>query len=495
MKIRVFELQNGDVPGSFKKAVLSALIGYKKMYELLHKQLWDKDRLQESGGYTNYDNSGNVIDYTPGFDRVVLVDAEITLNNRPAKPIDHWNIQSWSINPYSKTDLYALGLNQLFMGQSPYDKYEGDPKDGIYHDICWVQPKKESVQKYNIYKWVCEGVGEWMERDYWGVVQVTNVYTYEKTHEEEDEDGNTTTVSDGYYCVVEYPDGSSEETSIGDEEIPVSYIDSGVDWIYVPNLESVHGNIIYQTEDSELVYILGLVSKYAPCKTVVYEDGSAYKYVTEIEYIVEADEGSMVYTGGGYQRFLPLVYTDTGDLVQNRVDFVDSWDEQFELYVHEDGYWYSGLIQIAVVVVSVVVAIYTGLGVAGVLGAFISSVGAMSGNKIFQIIGAALTLGATLASEGSKVIAQEAMAKGLSERTANQIAMEATLKETFGALLSGAGLGNLSKIGSNAFSLYSAATTPEIEDINPEDDSDEDGMVVYASEDNEEDYIQSVLEI
>lgn len=47
-----------------------------------------------------------------------------------------YNIKSPSKMPYDRNDYNNLGLNQYFVGQSPYQPYIGDPGDdnGIYHD-------------------------------------------------------------------------------------------------------------------------------------------------------------------------------------------------------------------------------------------------------------------------------------------------------------------------------------------------------------------------
>ncbi|MEE3744864.1 hypothetical protein, partial [Campylobacter porcelli] len=42
-----------------------------------------------------------------------------------------YDIKSQSVAPYSYDNWLDLGLNQYFMGQSPYNWYDGDPGDGI----------------------------------------------------------------------------------------------------------------------------------------------------------------------------------------------------------------------------------------------------------------------------------------------------------------------------------------------------------------------------
>ena len=110
---------------------MSHAINIGKAYTLLHKQMWVKDKAVERGEW-------------PGaFKRIhIYKDPLLThFNKRPIGFISRWNIKSPSVAAYSPTDPYALGLNQLFVGQDPYKPYVGDPKDGIYHDDCYIHPK------------------------------------------------------------------------------------------------------------------------------------------------------------------------------------------------------------------------------------------------------------------------------------------------------------------------------------------------------------------
>lgn len=86
-----------------------------KLVELLHIQLMRKGKSRYHGYYDH-----------PLYGKVYSV----------AK----YNIKSGSKAPYDYYGLYNLGLNQFFVGQSPYAWYSGDPgsSSGIYHDTCEI---------------------------------------------------------------------------------------------------------------------------------------------------------------------------------------------------------------------------------------------------------------------------------------------------------------------------------------------------------------------
>ena len=94
-----------------KDLILARNKGFNKMVELLHKQLIRKGRIRT--------RSNNF--YHPVLKAMVYY-------------IRSYNIKSSSKMPYDYNDHYRLGLNQFFVGQSPYNYYNGDPGDGIYHD-------------------------------------------------------------------------------------------------------------------------------------------------------------------------------------------------------------------------------------------------------------------------------------------------------------------------------------------------------------------------
>lgn len=94
-----------------KDLILARNKGFNKMVELLHKQLIRKGRIRT--------RSANF--YHPTLKAMVYF-------------IRSYDIKSESKAPYNYHSPYDLGLNQLFVNQSPYAWYDGDPGDGIYHD-------------------------------------------------------------------------------------------------------------------------------------------------------------------------------------------------------------------------------------------------------------------------------------------------------------------------------------------------------------------------
>jgi len=158
MGMRVLKLQGESIYASFKSSVIQQARGYAKSYMYLHKQLWLKDKLKESGtGFTIKTHDGvdhpelaNTIpkriisEVIPGFTR---------FKDRPVEYIKMWNIKSWSYSEYMPNDLAALGLNQIFDGQSPTDRYEGDIKDGIYHDDCYITPRCRYLDSGSVDCW------------------------------------------------------------------------------------------------------------------------------------------------------------------------------------------------------------------------------------------------------------------------------------------------------------------------------------------------------
>ena len=101
----------------YKDWYVFAMINMNRYIELLHKQLIRKGKTSRR----------NV--YHPFYPNAYRVNSH--------------NIKSASKKPYNKYSSDDMGLNQLFVGQSPYKWYQGDPssKNGIYHDICEIEHK------------------------------------------------------------------------------------------------------------------------------------------------------------------------------------------------------------------------------------------------------------------------------------------------------------------------------------------------------------------
>lgn len=516
MKIKSLIIQNDDLQGSFKRSILATLIGYGKMYELLHKQLWRKNR-------------------------VILANVTIpNINDRPVKPILKYNIKDGGKAPYNRDFIYddngnikyyALGLDQLFMGQSPYSEYQGDPKDGIYHDTCEIIPKQtEMSSAKDWFIWHIDGNGDWDRYDIFGNTIVKDVtQPYEKTHT--DTDGNV--VSDGWFVSITYEndisttsDDTIVEQQLSDYTDPntgvtVEAKDLTTEYINLttttdsrftqhskaldmPDLTPQHGSIIQEYITTPILkpphynplYQYFHKEAQIQSKVIVYADGACIQFTTPA--MIEENHGddniSIIITNGS-MTYLPLVYTDTGDLVQNRIDFIDNWDNEFELNVVEDSYWYSGVVKIATVVVSIAIGAYFGLSGIQLFSLAFSEMAAFSGNQFLEIISDVLAIGVLTNEIGTKAIAKEAMKKGLSERTAQQIAIEAGFGETFKAFISHAGFNNLAKIGMSMLGIIDTLSQKEPASAIDVPVEEPYKIKIANVEIDEEDYDRSVLEI
>lgn len=122
---------------------------YRKTTELVHTQLVRKGRAEF-------------------FDTEILKKSDLSFLNNPnyrGELFDHpiygkvyttgrYNIKSPSKMPYDRNDYNNLGLNQYFVGQSPYQYYIGDPGDdnGIYHDKSQIiGPARGTVTQCDTY--------------------------------------------------------------------------------------------------------------------------------------------------------------------------------------------------------------------------------------------------------------------------------------------------------------------------------------------------------
>ncbi|ALV24924.1 putative membrane protein [Campylobacter iguaniorum] len=99
----------------YKNLLLSRTKSCNKMLELLHLQLIRKGRARDK-----------VTLYHPLLKKYVYF-------------FKDYDIKTPSPAPYNRDSNYDLGLNQYFVGQSPYKTYQGDLKDGIYHDDCEIR--------------------------------------------------------------------------------------------------------------------------------------------------------------------------------------------------------------------------------------------------------------------------------------------------------------------------------------------------------------------
>jgi hypothetical protein len=484
-----------------------------KLYELLHMQLWRKGRV-ELEGHT------------------------VMIEGRPARPIRKWDIKSGSSNPYDYDSYWDLGLNQFFVGQDPKKPYDGDPSDdetGIYHDDCYIQPKtytklnlsignlfgkKEEPEESDLLKDIPaeNPMTGWK----WGT---TNILGQELNVTRVDEYGmwgdklvlsvTADDRGDKRFAVITYADGTVEEREIsyeytnpitnvtsiikpeitystdlynyaytvtervGSGQYPRTYYASGKTYVPLQSYIDLFGRVIYEADTEKKV--IGLEATGwggTACKFIVFQNGMSFYLMGASPKIIN---GEIKGRTAPIRSFSPLVYTDTGDLVMNKVLFIDYWDDFFELYVHEDVEWYKKFAAFVIIVVSFILAYITnfyflveiGISVATAImvafiagfGAAMGTIGAITGNKTLQVIGMALSLGTAIYTGYVGFAYQGAAALG--EEFAKQAAIEAAKNVTIQALAEYAFTEMLPEIFLQVFALYrllkdnAEAYTPE----------------------------------
>ena len=127
---------------------------YRKTTELLHTQLVRKGRMKKWLP-TWIENAIYFGDILASGERKIL-----TSFNHPTYgevyTTEYYDIKSPSKMPYDRNDYNNLGLNQYFVGQSPYQYYIGDPGDdnGIYHDKSQIiGPARGTVTQCDTYSY------------------------------------------------------------------------------------------------------------------------------------------------------------------------------------------------------------------------------------------------------------------------------------------------------------------------------------------------------
>ncbi len=625
MKLKKLIIQNDDTVGSAKEAIICLSLSYNKTVKLLHKQLWHKDKLKESGtGYTisvnSFDDSTTTINTGSIPQRVNLIDYSFNFNGRQVSAIKFWNIKSPSKVGYKKDDLMALGLNQFFMGQSPYQQYDGDPKDGIYHDDCIIRPKAvngdfistiDMTGWYIVSKEFDSDVGEWViyyeklinefeyspfanklvddirlvknyqdtttENNYNTLSQLISrvIYTLINTsinvrtiiYEPDtgivtsdtnyDTDTSIFTIpTDGVFESVYLDENGVEQTytqqtintittfinskivsylngTIIEEEV-LTLTEEKTDLITINylNLTQEHdilpyytvdfsefGTLLYTQEDvpyvtpavntsggfASVFYQINLAKE--TCDTYIFENGTSIQIIPPYSYSDDFFEKIVIEPAKVI--YLPLVYLDDGKLVQNKWNFIDNWDTQFELYVHEDSYWYINVLPVVMFVFSYYMSMYmssvmkltsfaTSIAVtSGAFGVF----GSITGNKALQILSVLGSLYTIYQSMSQEVLAQTYQQQGLTATSAMYKAQDTLMKNSFqlsfDKLISNAGLSNLLKMAESVAgltTLLDAQTkTPNSEELS---NIEEKGMYyILEEQDDITTYVTDIIDI
>lgn len=447
---------------TFKDSVFWSVIAYAKMYELLHMQLWRKGRVELTGQSVNIDGQ------TYGV-------------------IKRWNIKSPSRNPYNRDNYNDLGLNQFFMGQDSNKHYNGDPKDGIYHDDCFIVPK--TLKRFNssmldpsrnndLLKDIPLYIA--MSGWKWVIGQIPDneniAYEYQYVYEYDDYGTKivqsvTRQVIGGItYAVVEKSDGTTEnikmvsvggsypniEYSLEVEKITWTDGESGGTWIkgYIPINKYIEkfGEPLHVVDvDSQAVFF-GRV------------DGKLFVFPRGISLFLAAPKYyDKSLNLQGVRQFMPLVNLKTGLLLMSKIAFIDNWDDLFELYVHEDSEWWQPIVAIVVIIVAVLITYFTAGSAAGAvfgaassttsaisgiaaMGTFITGIGAISGNKWLQAVGMVLSIGASFytsyasltmgaVSESTKAATQATLVEASKTLATSQISSMSFVKMAFGTFM------------------------------------------------------------
>ncbi len=239
----------------------------------------------------------------------------------------------------------------------------------------------------------------------------------------------------------------------------------------------IQKNLAKQTTDI-FIFTNGVAIEVQPPYTYSYTNGDDenYTYVDVPAKLV----------------YLPLCYTDNGDLVQNRFDFIDSWDNQYELYVDEDGYWYQTAFKMVIFFIS----IYFG----GFFGA-VSTLGGYSGSKVFQIIGLAGSFYNLFTSSVQENLTNEFIKQGFTEQGAKEIAKDMVMnmgfKEMFTTYVSTAGLGNLIELANSVFGVQSLidSQTMSSEEIQQIQDEQSIRARYEENEDPSTTYVNKIMKI
>lgn len=275
---------------------------YRKTTELLHSQLVRKGRMRR---WMPTYKEGAI---TFGSLLVGGEKKNITSFNHPTYgeiyTTEFYDIKSPSKNPYNKDSHDDLGLNQYFVGQSPYEYYKGDPGDdkGIYHDTSQIRgPARWEVSQCDTYSYEQLLSGKNLKFPFKIYEKITETIGYDRKPLRP----ITKDVITGYEVEV------------------IALIDH---W----------DNKIIDQEKSDI------------------EDRKVYKDVSTSIYAL-ADGGILVYSSqyGIYEALTFYASGNMKDQPTNLKKFVENWDKYYRLYVKEDVDGWVSALQIVLGVVGI----------------------------------------------------------------------------------------------------------------------------------------------
>lgn len=454
MKIKVLSFNSQNVFGSMKQAVFNSCLAYAKTYELLHKQIWRKapHRIQT---YTN-----------PYYTHHL---------GRPVVFVRLWNINSRDRSPYSYSGGDGtFGLNQLFGGQDYRKEFVGKFKDSIAQDECWIQPKEirldGGVISYWEYYWTQETVSD---NFYLDDIADPSVYYAENI----DKEGNVLikSVRLEYYDVESVRHRRILQTN-GDDSItvielgaePTAYDykgeglrirETGRYYIKMPDF-SEHGEVLHTTViDPCRIAILNTenVLNWGKGWIKCFQDGTVIEFTPYLRYLFLGTDGDSdsdwCY---GMYKVLPMLLTDSGDLAMDSTEFVDRWNDYFELWVYreESSSFFDHFIKLVVIIVAAIITYLSWGSLSAVAKAIVAAafvaftVGTLTGNSQLALIGsvvmAVMSIGTSLASSAGSSATSSVQLSTVS--TAEAFGATSQVGTTFAGYSSAAGLGNFASM-------------------------------------------------
>ena len=296
-----------EYPEQARNILPKRTAAYRKTTELLHTQLVRKGRMRR---WMPTYKEGAI---TFGSLLVGGEKKNITSFNHPTYgevyTTEFYDIKSPSKNPYNKDSHDDLGLNQYFVGQSPYEYYKGDPGDdnGIYHDTSQIRgPARWEVSQCDTYSYEQLLSGKNLKFPFKIYEKITETTGYTKP---------------GLDATLPIP--IKKETITGYEVEVIALIDH---W----------ENKIVDKEKSGI------------------EDRKVYKDVSTSIYALK-DGGLLVYSSqyGIYEALTFYASGNMKDQPTNLKKFVENWDKYYRLYVKEDVDGWVSALQIVLGVVGI----------------------------------------------------------------------------------------------------------------------------------------------
>ena len=450
-----------------RNSLIAEALGYAKMYELLHKQIWRKDKSRLA--YT----------VVPGLETHPE-------NGRPMAAISHWNIQSSSRSAYARDvegDDLRFGLNQLFLmsngeldanGKPLFDYRKPYPEgrdphddDGIYHDDCYIQPKMIPVRyEYDMWRAFTQILGDgditehglFKKQDSKGAVVIDNVAFAEKTELRNNVSFTYTVVS------VTYATGAVDNIRVHDGPINIfdqvkfgpmhEFVEPGSVETYEFDLDgflSDAGTLITNvyTDYEAPLTSTGLISKEAAQGWIrSYSGGLVIQYVP---LQVESWGDGAYNEIPGHYKVLPMMYLDTGDMVMGSRKFVHDLSDMFELIVHENqDKWMKWIKPIATIVILVISYFFPpAAGLLSVLyytGMVLFLIGLWGDNAQLMAIGGAMMGVSNLFGGMAQSIVDHGVST-LGQEAALQAVLQTGPMAMFSSYISFAGLGGIMNIG------------------------------------------------